>query len=314
MDLIKENIRNAAFELGFTSVGFAKAGFLPAESTRLSQWLQEGRHGKMEYMENHFDKRTDPTLLHPGTKTIIVLTYNYFQPKNKIPPSDLKIAMYAYGEDYHKVIKNKIKLLIEKLNGNISTGIKPRYFTDSAPILERDWAKYAGLGWIGKNTLLIHPKRGSFFFLAEILTDLEIESDIEIRDHCGSCTKCIEACPTEAISTEGYKLDASKCISYLTIELKEKNIPFQFKGKMEGWIFGCDICQEVCPWNRFSTETQEQKFEPNEDLLHLIKNNWSGLNDEIFNQTFKHSAVKRTGYKNLTRNINLARGLDQVEE
>lgn len=251
-------------------------------------------------MENHFEKRIDPTKLVPGAKSVIVLMHNYF-PKEKQNKEAPKIARYAYGEDYHFVLKRKLKDLIYFIEENIGE-VNGRCFVDSAPVLERDWAKYAGVGWTGKNTLLINPKAGSYFFLAELIIDLELAADSPMKDYCGTCTRCIDACPTEAISPQGYLMDGSKCISYLTIELKNA-IPEKFKGKMENWLFGCDICQEVCPWNRFSKPHHEPAFEPHPDLLKMEKKEWEELTEEVFQKLFKKSAVKRTKFKGLKRNI-----------
>jgi epoxyqueuosine reductase len=251
-------------------------------------------------MENHFDLRVDPQKLVPGAKSVICLMYNYFTEEQQYHDT-YKVAMYAYGKDYHIVVKEKLYHLFDYIRSTVGE-VEGRVFVDSAPILERDWAKRTGLGWVGKNTLLINPKKGSYFFLAEIICDLELEYDLPIKDYCGTCTRCIEACPTDAISPEGYLMDGSKCISYLTIELKE-SIPDEFKGKMEEWIFGCDICQQVCPWNRFSKPHDEEDFIPHEDLLKLRKSDWQELTNEYFKIIFKDSAVKRTKYEGLKRNI-----------
>ena len=279
---LQNKISTFAKELGFQSIGFAHAQKLESEAHRLEKWLDNGHHGKMRYMENHFDKRVDPTLLVPGAKTVISLSYNYHHPSKQNDPLAPKIATYAYGRDYHKVVKKKLKLLFEYLQ-SIAGKIEGRYFVDSAPVMEREWAARAGIGWIGKNTLLLTPGTGSYFFLAEMIVDLEMVPNLPIKDHCGTCTRCIDSCPTEAISPKGYLLDASKCISYLTIELRE-DIPLEFKGKMEGWIFGCDICQDVCPWNRFSKKHNEEDFEPHPELLHLTKKDWEALSEESYNQ------------------------------
>lgn len=273
------------------------------ESHRLEGWLNSGFHGKMSYMENHFEMRTDPRKLVPGAKSVITLMYNYHNPESQKDPSAPKISQYAYGKDYHQIIKAKLRELLEFLRENVGD-IDGRCFVDSAPVLERDWAKRSGTGWVGKNTLLINPKAGSYFFLAELIIDLEMETDGPIKDYCGTCTRCIDACPTEAISPNGYIMDGSKCISYLTIELRE-NIPIEFKDKMEGWMFGCDICQEVCPWNRFSKKHQEPEFEPHPDLLEMTKNDWKELTEETFRKVFRKSAVKRTKYAGLVNNIKI---------
>ena len=252
-------IKEYAKTIGFDGIGFAKAQKLNQEAIRLENWLNKKHHGKMSYMEQNFDKRVDPTLLVPGAKTIISLSYNYHNPVKNKDSDAPKIASYAYGRDYHKVVKKKLKYLFEYIQ-SIAGNVEGRYFVDSAPVLEREWAARSGLGWVGKNTLLIKPKNGSYFFLAEIILDLEIEYDAPIKDYCGTCTRCIDACPTNAISPNGYLLEASKCISYLTIELRDE-IPYEFKDKMEGWMFGCDICQEVCPWNRFATKHNEEDLD-----------------------------------------------------
>ncbi|MEM6963753.1 MAG: tRNA epoxyqueuosine(34) reductase QueG [Bacteroidota bacterium] len=295
-------IKSKAYEMGFEFVGIAKAEKMDEEAKRLEQWLNQGFHGKMQYMENHFEKRIDPTKLVEGSKSVVTLLYNYF-PEEKQEDADApKIAKYAYGKDYHFVIKDKLRDLLAIINEAIGE-VGGRCFVDSAPVLERDWAKRSGLGWIGKNTLLIHPKRGSFFFLAELIIDLELEPDAPIKDYCGRCTRCIDACPTGAISPNGYVMDGSKCISYLTIELREA-IPNDFKDKMQGWMFGCDICQDVCPWNRFAKKHSEPAFEPHPDLLEMKKEDWEEITEEVFRKVFKKSAVKRTKFSGLKRNIN----------
>ncbi len=252
-------------------------------------------------MANHFEKRIDPTKLVDGAKTVVSLLYNYFPEEKPSDPLAPKLARYAYGEDYHFVIKRKLKSLIHFIQENIGE-VNGRCFVDSAPVMEREWAKKSGLGWFGKNTLIIHPKKGSYFFLAELIIDLELPPDHPIKDHCGTCTRCIDACPTDAISPQGYILDGSKCISYFTIELKEA-IPETMKGKFENWMFGCDICQEVCPWNRFATPHQEPAFDPHPDLLDLKKEDWEEITEDVFKKVFKKSAVKRTKFSGLQRNI-----------
>ena len=298
-------LKAAALRHGFMGAGISKAEKMNDEARRLEEWLNKGYHGEMHYMANHFEMRTDPTKLVPGAKSVISLMYNYYPRPKHSPPSKggggMKISRYAYGEDYHKVVRRKLKALLHEMKTEFGD-FHGRVFVDSAPVMERDWAKRSGLGWIGKNTLLIDPKNGSYFFLAEIICDLEFEYDQPMRDHCGTCTRCIDACPTDAISPEGYLMDGSKCISYLTIELKNA-IPEEFKGKMENWIFGCDICQEVCPWNRFSKPHEEPAFEMNSNLLELRKSNWEELTEELFESAFQQSAIKRTGYKGLKRNI-----------
>ncbi len=255
----------------------------------------------MGYLANHFDKRVDPTKLVEGAKTVVSLMYNYFPENTQTDPDAPKISRYAYGQDYHFVIKNKLRQLLDFIRESIGE-VNGRCFVDSAPVLERDWASLSGLGWIGKNTMLIHPRKGSYYFLAELIIDLELEADHPIRDHCGTCTRCIDACPTEAISPQGYLMDGSKCISYFTIELKEA-IPEEMKGKFENWAFGCDICQEVCPWNRFAEKHQEPAFEPHPDLLDMKQKDWEEITEEVFRKVFKKSAVKRTKFSGLKRNI-----------
>ena len=294
-------IRQKASELGFSFVGIAKATKMDEESKNLETWLNNNHHGSMSYMANHFELRTDPTKLVPGAKTVISLMYNYYTDQKQEDPSAPKISKYAFGRDYHKVIRKKLKLLTKFISVEIGE-VNGRAFVDSAPILERDWARRSGIGWIGKNTLLINQNAGSYFFLAELITDLELEIDNPIKDYCGTCTRCIDACPTDAISENGYVLDGSKCISYLTIERKE-NIPEEFKDKMENWMFGCDICQEVCPWNRFSRLHDESDFQPKEELLAMKKSEWEEITEEVFNYIFEGTPVKRTQYKGLKRNI-----------
>jgi epoxyqueuosine reductase len=292
--------KQLAYELGFAYCGISKSGFLEEEAPRLENWLQSGKAGKMEYMSNHFDKRLDTRLLVPDSKSVISLLYNYY-PTQKQVDDTFKISKYAYGQDYHFVIKEKLNELLDKLRiqfGNIDG----RVFVDSAPVMDKAWAKKAGLGWIGKNSNLIHPKKGSFFFIAELILDLELEEDGPIKDFCGTCTRCIDACPTDAIVAP-YVVDGSKCISYLTIELKDEVLPSEFAGKMNDWVFGCDICQDVCPWNRFSTPHTEPLFQPHDDLLSLTQNEWANLSDEYFQALFKKSAVKRTKKSGLIRNI-----------
>jgi epoxyqueuosine reductase len=294
-------IRTEAQRLGFEFIGFAKAERLDKPAQQLENWLNQQAHGRMGYMENHFDLRIDPTKLVPGAKSVICLTYNYFTEAKQEDVDAPKIASYAHGKDYHLVVKDKLKALFQYMQETIGA-IDGRCFVDSAPVMEREWAQRAGLGWNGRNTLTINPKRGSFFFLAEIICDLQLLYDDPIRDHCGTCRKCIDACPTEAISPEGYFLDASKCISYLTIELRDQ-IPTEFQNKMNNWMFGCDVCQDVCPWNRFSTPHEEPLFEPHPDLLSLKKQDWEEITEDVFGRVFSKSAVKRVKYEGLKRNI-----------
>ncbi len=300
---ITQYFKERAYAEGFAFVGISKAERMEPEAKRLEEWLNQGMHGKMGYMENHFDKRVDPTLLVPGAKSVISLMYNYYPEKTQTDDKAPKISRYAQGKDYHHVVKYKLKTLLFDLEEKLGHPVDGRCFVDSAPVLERDWARRSGLGWVGKNTLLIHPKKGSYYFLAEIILDQEFEYDGPIKDFCGTCTKCIEACPTDAIAEDGYVVDGSKCISYFTIELKDE-IPSEMKGKFENWMFGCDICQEVCPWNRFSSPHQEPEFLPHPDLLTMNKRDWEEISEDVFRKVFKGSAVKRTKYSGLTRNIN----------
>ena len=293
-------IKQKAEKFGFQSCGISKAEFLEEEAPRLEAWLNKGYHGEMKYMENHFDKRLNPTLLVEGAKSVISLSYNYF-PKVKIDEiNNFKISKYAYGEDYHEVIKDILKNMVAEIQEEIGE-FGFRVFVDSAPVLEKAWARKSGLGWVGKNANLITKKHGSFYFLAEIICDLELEYDLAVTDHCGSCRACIDACPTQAIVSDRI-VDGSKCISYATIELKNE-IPDYFNGKMDDWIFGCDVCQDVCPWNRFSAPTLQEKFAPNFQKLNFRKNEWKELTQELFSEIFKKSAVKRTKFSGLMRNI-----------
>jgi len=286
--------------LGFSFCGVSKAEFLEEEAPRLEKWLTQNMHGKMQYMENHFDKRLDPTLLVEGSKSVISLLFNYY-PEKQQKEDTFKVSKYAYGEDYHFVIKDKLKDIVHFIEDHIGA-VKARVFVDSAPVLDRAWAKKSGLGWIGKNGMLINKKQGSFFFLAEIILDLELDYDNPITDHCGTCKACVEACPTEAILPNKV-VDGSKCISYFTIELKDETLPKEVKGKFNDWAFGCDICQDVCPWNRFSLAHQEPKFTPNEKLLNFSKAEWREITEEIYQEIFKKSPVKRTKFSGLKRNI-----------
>jgi epoxyqueuosine reductase len=294
-------IKNEAQKLGFMFCGISKAGFLEQEAPRLETWLNNRMHGEMQYMENHFDKRLDPRLLVDGARSVISLALNYYTEQQQADPLGPKISKYAYGADYHTVIKEKLRQLLAAINDQVGE-VHGRAFVDSAPVLDKAWAKKAGLGWIGKNTNLINKKTGSFFFLAELIVDIELKYDIEpTADHCGTCTRCIDACPTDAIVAP-YVVDGSRCISYLTIELKNE-IPQEFKGKMDDWMFGCDVCQDVCPWNKFSVLNNEPAFAPHPDLLGLNKNDWEDITADIFQKVFKNSAVKRTKYSGLKRNI-----------
>jgi epoxyqueuosine reductase len=304
-------IKSTAKALGFEFCGLAKAEFLESEAPRLEEWLNRNYAGEMSYLANHFEKRLDPTKLVEGAKTIVSLAYNYF-PKENLPEreEDIKLAKYAYGEDYHFVIREKLNLFLAILKDEIGE-IGGRAFVDSAPVMERQWAQKSGIGWIGKNSLLLNRSIGSFFFLAELIIDLEAMPDSPIlKDYCGTCTKCIDACPTEAIVEPGV-VDGSRCISYLTIELKE-NIPLEFKNKLENWVFGCDICQDVCPWNRFSKPNQDSHFAPHPDLLGFSNKDWEEITEETFKKVFTKSAVKRTKFSGLRRNLDFLKNPDSL--
>jgi len=292
-------IKTEAKRLGFLSCGISKAEFLEEEAPRLEQWLNQNMHGGMRYMENHFDKRLDPTKLVEDSKSVVSLLLNYF-PSEVQNSESYKISKYAYGTDYHFVIKDKLKSLLHFIQEEIGE-VNGRAFVDSAPVLDKAWAAKSGLGWIGKHSNLLTQQVGSFYFIAELIIDLELEYDTPVTDHCGTCTACIDACPTEAI-TEPYVVDGSKCISYFTIELKE-NIPSEFKGKFDDWMFGCDVCQDVCPWNRFSKAHNEPLFNPHPELLSMSKKDWQEITEETFRKVFKKSAVKRTKYSGLKRNL-----------
>lgn len=297
----KQRIQQEALRLGFMSVGFAKADFLEEDAIRLESFLKNNYHGKMSYLENHFDLRVDPRKLVPNAKSVITLLLNYY-PGESQDINSPKIAKYAWGMDYHDVIKEKLKALFAYINQHIGQ-IDGRGFVDSAPVLERTWANKSGLGWIGKNGNLISKQAGSFFFIATLICDLELEPDPTFKtDHCGTCTRCIDACPTDAI-IDNKKIDASKCISYLTIELKDQLIPNAFEGKMDNWLFGCDVCQDVCPWNRFSKPHTEQAFKAHKEILNLSSQEWEALEESTFNTLFKHSPLKRSKWKGLQRNI-----------
>ncbi|SFC88025.1 tRNA epoxyqueuosine(34) reductase QueG [Algibacter pectinivorans] len=292
-------IKAEAKRLGFLSCGISKAGFLEEEAPRLEKWLNNNMNGQMQYMENHFDKRLDPTKLVEDSKSVISLLLNYY-PAEEQNSNSFKISKYAYGADYHFVIKDKLKSLLHVIQDEIGE-VHGRAFVDSAPVLDKAWAAKSGLGWIGKHSNLLTQQVGSFYFIAELIIDLDLEYDSVTTDHCGTCTACIDACPTQAI-TEPYVVDGSKCISYFTIELKE-NIPTEFKGKMDNWMFGCDVCQDVCPWNRFSKPHNEPLFNPHPDLLEMTRKDWEEVTQETFSKVFQKSAVKRTKFSGLKRNI-----------
>jgi len=294
-------IKAEALRLGFLFCGIAEATFLENEAPQLDTWLRNKYNGKMSYMENYFDKRLDPRLLVDNAKSVISVALNYFTNDKPLDTTAPKISTYAYGTDYHFVIKEKLSLLLQYINEHIGE-VDGRAFVDSAPVLDKVWAQKAGMGWQGKHTNLINKNAGSFFFIGELIIDLPLAYDMAFEtDHCGTCTKCIDACPTEAIIAP-YVVDASKCISYLTIELKD-NIPNSFKGKMDNWMFGCDVCQDVCPWNRFAVPHKVEEFLPHPDLLQMTKNDWQEITDDVFSKLFKSSAVKRTKFIGLKRNI-----------
>jgi epoxyqueuosine reductase len=294
-------IKQEAQALGFMEVGIAEATELTEEGKRLEAWLNKGYHGAMGYMENHFEKRIDPRKLVDNAKSVITLSFNYFPTQIQADAEAPKLAKYAFGKDYHTVVKDKANQLLNDIRGRVGD-ISGRAFVDSAPVMEREWAKRSGIGWFGKNTLIIHPREGSFYFLAVIILDLELNYDAPMSDYCGRCRRCIDACPTDAIAADGYVMDGSKCISYLTIELKDE-LPEIFRKDMKNWMFGCDICQDVCPWNRFAKPHSEPDFEPHPQLLQMTKSDWEDLTQESFQTLFKHSAVKRTKYAGLQRNI-----------
>lgn len=297
-------IKTEAKRLGFLSCGISKAGFLEEEAPRLEKWLKQNRHGGMQYMENHFDKRLDPTKLVEGSKSVISLLLNYYPEKEQHPES-YKISKYAFGTDYHFVIKDKLKSLMHYIQDEIGE-VQGRAFVDSAPVLDKAWAAKSGLGWIGKHSNLLTQQVGSFYFIAELIVDLDLEYDTPVTDHCGTCTACIDACPTQAI-VEPYVVDGSKCISYFTIELKDV-IPTEFQGKFDDWMFGCDVCQDVCPWNRFSKPHSEPLFNPHPELLSMSKKDWEEITEDVFKKVFKKSAVKRTKFSGLARNIEFLKG------
>ncbi|MGV3704584.1 MAG: tRNA epoxyqueuosine(34) reductase QueG [Arcticibacter sp.] len=294
-------IKDEAYKLGFMFCGISKAGFLEAEAPRLEKWLNSGYQGKMSYMENHFEKRLDPTKLVEGSRSVISLALNYYTDEEQSDPSAPRISKYAYGTDYHDIIKAKLKQLLQVIQEQIGD-VSGRAFVDSAPVLDRAWAVQAGFGWIGKNSNLINKKSGSFFFLAELIVDLDLEYDLpSARDYCGTCTRCLDACPTDAIVAPQV-VDGSRCISYLTIELKDE-LPREFRGKTDNWMFGCDICQDVCPWNRFSSPHQEPSLDPHPDLLDMTRKEWEEITEDVFKKVFKGSPVKRTKFGGLKRNI-----------
>lgn len=294
-------IKNYATALGFDYCGIAKAALLDEDARRLESWLSKGLHGNMQYMENHFDLRIDPGKLVPDAKSVITLLMNYFPEEQQVADAP-KISKYAFGNDYHEVIREKLKNLLAYIKENIGE-VNGRGFVDSAPVLERSWAQKSGLGWVGKNGNLINKKSGSYFFIATLITDLELEyDDAFVKDFCGTCTKCIDSCPTEAI-LPGKVIEGNKCISYFTIELKDALIPDTMKGKFDDWMFGCDVCQDVCPWNRFAVSTKETGFTPISQVLNFTKNDWEEMTEETFKTVFKNSPLKRTKFEGIKRNL-----------
>ena len=300
--ILAEKIKDKALDLGFLSVGFTSSDLLSEDASHLSEWLGNGYHAEMKYMENHFEKRINPKKLVEGSYSVISLLYNYFPKSQSSNQESPKIARYAYGRDYHKVLRKKLKQLFIYIKSELAPGLEGRYFIDSGPVLERTLARKAGLGWIGKNSMLIHPKFGSFFFICEMLINIELPANGILNDYCGGCTKCIDACPTNAIVSPKV-IDSNKCISYHTIENKNE-IPLELKGSFQNWIFGCDICQEVCPWNRKSKPHHEPDFDPQNNILNMTRKDWHNLSEEDFESLFYNSAIKRTKYSGLKRNLN----------
>jgi epoxyqueuosine reductase len=300
-EALTQQIKAKGYELGFDMIGISEATFLEEEARNLEQWLKEEKHGKMAYMENYFDKRVDPRLLVEGAKSVISVIHNYFpQPGDQQPEGAPKISTYAWGEDYHKVLKRKLYQLFAQIQEWVGTEISGRVFVDSAPVMDKAWARKSGLGWIGKNTNLINPKKGSWFFIGEIILDLELVYDGPIKDYCGTCTRCIDACPTDALSP--YQIDSNKCISYLTIELREE-IPSEFSGNMEGWAYGCDICQDVCPWNRFSRPHPEGEFKPLSHIASFTAEDWEEIDEKAFKKLTKKSAMNRVKWEKFRGNL-----------
>ena len=297
-------LKAEAQRAGFMACGVAQAGFLAEEAPRLERWLRERRHGEMGYMANHFDLRLDPRRLVDGARSVVSLAYNYHVPPGQQPPDAPVLSTYAYGRDYHKVVKKRLKPLISAVRERFGE-VAIRAFVDSAPVMEKAWAQRAGIGWVGKHTNVVRQGAGSYFFLCELITDLDLEPDPPATDHCGTCRRCVDACPTDAITP--YGVDGSKCISYFTIELKDA-IPLEMKGRFADRVFGCDICQQVCPWNRFSTPHQEPEFVAKPELLGLSRDEWHGMTEVVFEKLFEGSAVKRTKFTGLMRNLRFLQG------
>jgi epoxyqueuosine reductase len=293
-------VKRISRDLGFSFCGISRAEFLEEEAPRLEQWLKSGKHGQMKWMENHFDKRLDPRILVPGAKSVISLLFNYFPELGQADPDAPRISRYAYGEDYHFIIRDRLRLMLQRMQEQIGD-VGGRVFVDSAPVMDKAWARKSGLGWMGKHTNLINKGNGSYFFIAELIVDLILEPDAPVTDHCGTCTACIDACPTDAIVAP-YMLDGSRCISYLTIELRDA-IPDEFRGRMENWAFGCDICQEVCPWNRFSKPHHEPRLNPEQEWRNMSDLEWREMTEETFGKVFGKSPLQRTGYEGIKRNL-----------
>jgi epoxyqueuosine reductase len=300
-------IKAKAAEIGFDFCGISRAEFLEAEALRLENWLNRQQNGAMGYMANHFDKRLDPRKLVEGAESVISVLLNYY-PSERLPegPEDLKISKYAYGQDYHLVLKDKLSALMEAIQEEMGE-VSGRIFVDSAPVMDKVWAAKSGLGWVGRHSNLLNRDMGSFFFIGEIICDLKLSYDGAVKDYCGTCTRCVDACPTDAIS-EPYVVDGSKCISYFTIELKDA-IPEEVKGKFNNWIFGCDICQDVCPWNRFSQPSKTPEFSLPEELRTFSKSDWEEITEDVFRELFRRSPLKRTKYAGLKRNIDFLKPL-----
>ncbi|MFB6258882.1 MAG: tRNA epoxyqueuosine(34) reductase QueG [Flavobacteriales bacterium] len=304
-------VKEEAHREGFFHCGISRAERLEEEAPRLERWLEQGKQGKMHWMERNFEKRLDPRLLVDGAKSVISVIYNYYPNEERRAPDAPKISKYAYGEDYHFVLKDRLRALVSRMEKSFGE-FNHRVFVDSAPVMDKAWAAKSGLGWRGKNSMLLTRQQGSFFFIGEIICDLELEPDGPVKDYCGTCTRCIDACPTGAI--DHYEVDGTKCISYLTIELKDDQLPPEMKGKMKDWAFGCDICQDVCPWNKFSLPHQEPRFEPHPDLLGMTRNDWKDLEEDSFRELFKRSAVKRAKFKGLKRNLRFIMETDEPQE
>lgn len=308
-DIVKQDrsvrVKALAAEAGFDFCGISKAEFLEEEAPRLENWLNKNHQGAMGYMANHFDKRLNPTLLVEGAKSVISVLLNYY-PEKRLPegPDDLKISKYAYGIDYHYVLKDKLATLLTNIRDEIGE-VSGRIFVDSAPVMDKVWAAKSGLGWVGKHSNLLNRDMGSFFFIGEIICDLELEADTAVQDYCGTCTRCVDACPTDAI-TAPYVVDGSKCISYYTIELKDA-IPQEARGKFENWMFGCDICQDVCPWNRFSKPNKTPEFALSEQLSGFSNSDWTEITQEVFSEIFRRSPIKRAKFDGLKRNISFVK-------